>query len=68
MKLNRLKKSSVKSRDTTCKPTKIREIAMTYLAQILGTSLLGVVSSYTPAQLGHMNRTLRAQQSRKGRK
>ena len=41
---------------------------MTYLAQILGTTLMGVVSASSPAQLGQMNHTLRQAQVRKGRK
>ncbi len=41
---------------------------MTYLAQILGTTLMGVVSGHSPAQLGQMNRTLHQAQVRKGRK
>ncbi|MBS8260879.1 hypothetical protein DYI23_11660 [Roseibium polysiphoniae] len=42
--------------------------AMTYLTQILGTTLMGVVSGHSAAQLGQMNQTLRAGQARKGRK
>ncbi|MEP0232376.1 MULTISPECIES: hypothetical protein [Stappiaceae] len=41
---------------------------MTYLTQILGTTLMGVVSGHSAAQLGQMNQTLRAGQARKGRK
>ncbi|MEJ8472986.1 hypothetical protein [Roseibium algae] len=41
---------------------------MTYLAQILGTTLMGVVSVNTPAQLGRMDKTLRASQTRKAAK
>ena len=41
---------------------------MTYLAQILGSTLLGVVSFHSPAQLGRMDQALRNQKSGKDRK
>lgn len=44
------------------------DVTMTYLAELLGTTLLGVASAFTPAQLGQMNRSLGQQQSKRGRK
>jgi hypothetical protein len=41
---------------------------MTYLAQILGTALMGVVSASSPARLGQMDNALRQAQHRKARK
>lgn len=41
---------------------------MTYLAQLLGTTLMGVVSLHSPAQLGRMDQALRTRTSPKGRK
>ncbi len=41
---------------------------MTYLAQILGTTLVGVVSSHSASQIGRMNQTLRTKEIQKGRK
>lgn len=41
---------------------------MTYFAQILGTTLLGVVSSYSPAPNGNTDQASRKQPSAKGRK
>ncbi|WP_346911219.1 hypothetical protein [uncultured Roseibium sp.] len=40
---------------------------MTFFAQILGSTLLGVVSSYAPSQNGNMGQASR-KQSAKGRK
>ena len=40
---------------------------MTYLAQILGSTLLGVVS-YAPSQRGNADQAARTQRSAKGRK
>jgi hypothetical protein len=41
---------------------------MTHLAQILGTTLMGVVTTHSPAQIGRMNKTLRQSETRKGYK
>lgn len=38
---------------------------MTYLAQILGNTLLGLVSNQTVARVGQMDKTLRDQSQRK---
>jgi len=39
--------------------------AMTYLAQMLGTTLTGVVAGHTPAQLNRMNAALRQAETNK---
>ena len=38
---------------------------MTFLNEILGTALMGVVSGRSAAELGHMDRTLRLNRARK---
>lgn len=38
---------------------------MTFLNQILGTALMGVVSGHSAAELAHMDKTLRQSESRK---
>lgn len=42
--------------------------AMTHLAQILGTTLMGVVTTHSPAQIDRMTKTLRKTESRKAYK
>lgn len=41
---------------------------MTYLAQALGTNLMGVVSGHTTAELARMNQALRLRETAKARK
>lgn len=41
---------------------------MTYLAQVLGTTLMGVVSGHSAAELARMNQTLRNSEAAKVRK
>jgi len=41
---------------------------MTYLAQALGTNLMGVVSGHSAAELARMNQALRLSQAAKIRK
>ncbi|WP_428522664.1 hypothetical protein [Roseibium sp.] len=41
---------------------------MTYLAQALGTNLMGVVSGHSAAELARMNSTLRMSAAAKSRK
>lgn len=41
---------------------------MTHLAQILGTTLMGVVTTHSPAQIDRMTKTLRQTEARKAYK
>jgi len=41
---------------------------MTYLAQALGTNLMGVVSGHSAAELARMNQALRLRETEKSRK